>query len=632
MSVSRSSYLKNTTGGSFVEQKQGGTILGQSSDTELTNSLTLKESSVGASESGQKEVGAVAKIVSGGEFGKMRRGRYIIKGATSQIAALESFILNFFGRFGSIFRNLKSRDTIVIKTVVVPPAPDPVPQAPTWTTNYDTTRFTHKIDDVAHKHISLGIEPFGIGNTIYYTPENETFELNIDWGDGSSSTFSSSDLSDQNHDYATTGTYEITVTSNDGNWPSGHRLAFSNRSGQDITGYFGDYYAFGRVYQGEPPAQFGNTTGPLGIGHYLGGGITRIDSWGGLFTSLQNIPDGAISNAGLRAYKADPTFTPIFDRFVFDVDSNADTGEFRGVLPDHVPSGLTKLGMLFYYKFYNNSRDYYYSRSLRDYSNVESENFGNSVYQITDMSNAFYNNRVFVPDVTKYRVDNVTTFENCFKYCFSSFNQDIGNWYTASATNFHEMFSQCRDFNYDLNSWNTSSATNMSSMFVGCYSFNGNISSWDTSSVTDMNFMFGECHVFNQDIGSWDTSNVTLMNNMFLNARVFNQDIGSWNTSSVTNMSQMFLYAFDFNQDISGWDFSSVTNLTNFLGSANSFSQANYDALLIRWAEQADMGANILQNITTRVSANYTLGGAAEAARTALVSTHGWTITDNGGV
>ena len=87
----------------------------------------------------------------------------------------------------------------------------------------------------------------------------------------------------------------------------------------------------------------------------------------------------------------------------------------------------------------------------------------------------------------------------------------------------------------------------------------------------------------------------------------------------------------EFNQDISGWDFSSVTDLSNFLTNTPSFSQANYDALLIRWAEQADVAGGILQNITTTVAANYTLGGAAEAARTALVNTHGWTISDSGG-
>ena len=585
MSVSRSSYLKNTTGGSFVEQKQGGTILGQSSDTGLTNSLPLKESSVGTPTSGQKEVGAVSKIVSGGEIGKMRRGRYIIKGVTSQIAGLESFVLSFLGTFASIFKNLKSRDTIIIKAVVVPPAPDPGPPAPTWTTNYDTTRFTHKIRNADSKHISLCIEPLGAGTTAYYSPTDQTFELNIDWGDGSSSTLSSSDLSNQNHDYATTGTYEITITSNDGNWPSGHAMTANNRGTNIYANRFGSYYGPGGAFYLADGGDFRpGRTEHVGIGsRFRKGGITRIDSWGGLFTSYSNVPSEAVTNSYLLSYMNDSQYMRIIENRATDTDGD-DAGDFRGVLPDHVPSGLTNLSFLFRNVFDRSASEYsFYSGSLRDYSNIESENFGNSVYQITDMSYAFYNNKVFTPDVSKYRVDNVTDFSQCF-YNNLTFNSDIDNWNVSNATNMYRMF--------------------------------GN--------------QFGAYPVFNQDLNSWDTSNVTNMSLMFYFSRSFNGNITSWDTSNVTNMQQMFNGCNAFNQDISSWDFSSVTNLINFLYQASSFSTANYDALLIRWAEQAD--GVVLRNISTRSSSNYTLGGAAEAARAELVNTYGWTITDNGGV
>ena len=57
-------------------------------------------------------------------------------------------------------------------------------------------------------------------------------------------------------------------------------------------------------------------------------------------------------------------------------------------------------------------------------------------------------------------------------------------------------------------------------------------------------------------------------------------------------------------------------------------STANYDATLISWAAQT-----LQNNVTFDFgSAQYTLGGAAEAARNTLINTYGWTITDGGGI
>lgn len=584
MSVSRSSYLKNTTGGSFVEQKQGGTILGQSSDTELTNSLTLKESSVGASESGQKEVGAVAKIVSGGEFGKMRRGRYIIKGATSQIAALESFLLSFFGRFGSIFRNLKSRDTIVIKTVVVPPAPDPAPAAPTWTSNYDTAEFSIVPKNVfgMGTNVSLGLETIGNkygsdpSRTVFYNREtaDSDFEIQIDWGDGTTSTASASNIAGQNHLYPDESNRTITVTSTGNAWPDWHQLARANSAGGYIASYY-DAFTFH-----EPP---GTKDTYVGVAY-----VNSITSWGGLFTGSAGRIGGSpladdFSGISLphpryisRGFRPDRQIK--FNNNQAGVTPPPDTG-FE--IPDHVPN-TTSLDYFFYNIWDTTSWFVDSQGNPLNVPAVETENFGNSVYQITSLSKTFNGCRYFIPDISRWRTDNVTVMDNLFNGCISAPARDL--------------------------------------------------SSWNTGNVTNFNYMFTNYRAFNSDISSWDTSSATGMYAMFNRADAFNQDISSWNTSNVTNMSNMFNGAYAFNQDISSWDFSSVTSLSFFLSSATAFSQANYDALLIRWAEQADMGANILQRMNTTVSANYTLGGAAEAARTSLIVDHAWTITDNGGV
>ena len=54
-------------------------------------------------------------------------------------------------------------------------------------------------------------------------------------------------------------------------------------------------------------------------------------------------------------------------------------------------------------------------------------------------------------------------------------------------------------------------------------------------------------------------------------------------------------------------------------------SQANYDALLIAWAAQS-----VQTGVPFITPAQYTAGGAAEAARNTLVNTYSWTISDGG--
>lgn len=210
MSIARSSYLKNTTGGDFLDQKQGGTILGQSADTDTTNSLTLKDSAV-SQDINLKQNSTTTKIISGGEFGRMRRGKYIIKGATSEIAALQSFILSFLGRFADVFKNLSSRDTIAI--IVIPDAPPPV------------CRFTIRVTDPAgsgtgtqQQYISVTSLNPAITGTV---ATDDDFDFVIDWGDGSPTKtiqsiadFDAGGLSPDRLllPYTQAGTYNVTFT------------------------------------------------------------------------------------------------------------------------------------------------------------------------------------------------------------------------------------------------------------------------------------------------------------------------------------------------------------------------------------------------------------------------------------
>ena len=100
--------------------------------------------------------------------------------------------------------------------------------------------------------------------------------------------------------------------------------------------------------------------------------------------------------------------------------------------------------------------------------------------------------------------------------------------------------------------------------------------------------------------------------------------LANWNFGSVTGFRSGLQSASSWNEDVSGWDVTACTNFGNtFLGTA--MSQANYDALLIGWAAQT-----VQSSVVFATSAQYTAGGAAEAARNTLTTTYSWSISDGG--
>jgi surface protein len=253
-----------------------------------------------------------------------------------------------------------------------------------------------------------------------------------------------------------------------------------------------------------------------------------------------------------------------------------------------------------------------------------------------------------------------TSLLNMFRDCSSITTlPSLGNFDTSQVTNMYCMFYGCSSFNQSVSNFDTSQVTNMGYMFFGCSSFNQSVSNFDTSQVTDMRYMFFGCSSFNQSVSNFDTSQVTNMDHMFYGCSSFNQSVSNFDTSQVTNMYGMFYGCSSFNQSVSNFDTSQVTNMgymfdgcdsmssanlgtvkdwtitaltdaENFMaGCTNSMSTADYDALLIAWEGQTHYtGAANTMPIHFN-NATYTAGGAAEAARTALVN-DGWDITDGG--
>ena len=215
-------------------------------------------------------------------------------------------------------------------------------------------------------------------------------------------------------------------------------------------------------------------------------------------------------------------------------------------------------------------------------------------------------------------------------YCHSLFAEigtvnvtNLDNWDVSNVVNFERAFLQAQ-FSNNLFNWDISSAISLNSMFYAS-SFNSPINHWNTANVRDMSRMFYQCP-FNQYIGDWNVEKVTDTYQMFLNATSYNQPFTNWNTIALKNMSYMFLNANSFNQSLAHFN---ISKLTTALGMINRaiYSTANYDALLIGWQGQPHPTGRTLSVSQTY----YTLGGAAEVARTALIA-DGWTINDLGGI
>ena len=269
-------------------------------------------------------------------------------------------------------------------------------------------------------------------------------------------------------------------------------------------------------------------------------------------------------------------------------------------------------------------------------------NNGGDKLKITDISNwgtldittssAFYNCANIDVSATDAPIISTNTLSQCFRGCTSLTTPDFSNWDVSGVSVFNAMFQQCSNFNGNVSTWGVSSGTNFQGTFYNCFVFNSDISAWNMASATNVGSlaagsgMLETCFAFNQDISNWVFPNLTSLNRILFRAGAFNQPIQNWNYSNITQMFAMLNDCDAFDQDLGSIDIDQVTQMSSFMTNATGLSTANYDALLIGWAAQIPLSYTGTLNMG---GSKYTAGGAAEAARTALISEIG-AITDGG--
>jgi hypothetical protein len=260
--------------------------------------------------------------------------------------------------------------------------------------------------------------------------------------------------------------------------------------------------------------------------------------------------------------------------------------------------------------------------------------------KITDVSNwgtlnittnsAFFGCSNLDVSATDAPIISTTDLIRTFRSCTSLTDPDLNSWDVSGVAIFggyqNGVFFGASNANPKIELWDVSSGTSFRDMFWGTQ-FNRDISNWNISSATGLALsgMFA-LTPFNQPIQNWTlppavTSLGENNQGMFYQS-TFNQPIGTWNTSSIIKMRQVFFSAAVFDQDVSNWQVTQVTDLVGFMQNAK-LSTANYDALLIAWDAQ---GAMSFSGTAHFGLSKYTAGGAAEAARTSLISKWGGII------
>ena len=352
-----------------------------------------------------------------------------------------------------------------------------------------------------------------------------TFNYNVDWGDGTSSTGLTSSVT---HTFPSSGIYTVSIS---GDFP---HLSFS-----------GAWQDWSKLLTIE---QWGNQ-------QWLSMNSSFRNCYN-LTYNATDIPDlSLVTDMSYMFFSAGSFNGAIGNWDVSTVDNME--GMFRGAanfnqnIGSWDVSNVNDMYGMFYDAFDFN----------QDIGNWNVSNVTNMAYMF---SASAFNQAINTWDVSS--VDNIAYM---FRYNFV-FNQDLNDWDISNMTNLDSMFFNATAFNGNISDWDVSNVTNMHQLFYFASSFNQDLSNWNVSSAQNMAFMFSYATSFNQDISSWDVSNTNIMVRMFENSVSFDQDLGQWNVSNVSLMSNMFLNVTlslaNYDSLLNGWNALSLQPGVNFHG------------------------------------------------------------------
>jgi hypothetical protein len=516
----------------------------------------------------------------------------------------------------------------------------------TWDNWYDQYNYSYSTSGSGY--ISTPWEGAGfISEWISTSPislplvSNGTYDMTVDWGDGTTDRITAWNDAAKTHNYTTSGTKYVTILG------TVKGFAFNNTG---YTSSLTDVRNWGPLELNTSASFYGaDELGPSARPTSLQYKLTATDIPKISTTSMKDFFRGANNLSGSIDKWNTETVTSLENTF-------QDATLFNTSLPWNT-SNVTTLKDTF--------------KNARDFNQGLSWDTG----LVTSTSGTF-SEAVSFNQGLSWDTGNVADFGHMF-HSASAFNQPVDGLVTDSGTILKHMFDGARSFNQPIASWNISNVGSLKGMFQNAYAFNGefnflnpystagvfdmsymfnnaisfgfnipapgnNLTTWNTLGVGNMEYMFEGATEFNMDLSpgassAWDTQNVTNMRGMFMSASAFagtgsGGGVSSWDTTNVADMTRMFYDATNFNADISSWNISSLVNASGMLDvsfGTSSFSQVNYDALLQGWAAQA-----IIQpNVSLDVAQHFTLSTPASSSRAVLTNPpYSWLINDLGGI
>jgi hypothetical protein len=234
--------------------------------------------------------------------------------------------------------------------------------------------------------------------------------------------------------------------------------------------------------------------------------------------------------------------------------------------------------------------------------------------------------RLKILDVSNWGTFDMTsdrTFQSCTNLDVTATDAPIVSGFNAGMS----TFQSCNLTNVDFSTWDFSACDRFRLFLSTNTNFTGNVEGVIHSGVIRIDQAFTNTPLGSPDLSTWDVSGIVLWQDALRNCQLGAlTDVSGWtpkgNMNGAFNVNPLFQ-----GLGVDTWTIGAITNGVNVFANG-AFSTANYDATLIAWEAQAPTNSVSF----SFGSSQYTIGGAAEAARTSLITTYGWTITDGGGI
>ncbi|WP_422105445.1 BspA family leucine-rich repeat surface protein [Winogradskyella sp.] len=308
-----------------------------------------------------------------------------------------------------------------------------------------------------------------------FTDNNETYNYNIAWGDGTSNLNVTGNIT---HTYSTAGTYTIGITgtfprfmSNGSFFGDAEKLISIDQWGTNTWSSFEE--AFVECENMELIA----TDTP---------NLSNVTTLNRMFDNCQSLTGNASINSWdvSNVQHMQSMFASAFN--------------FNQPLNNWNVGNVTNMASMF-----NAAESFNQDLNSWNTSQVQFMNF--MFVAALDFNGAIGN----------WNVSQVTEMRSMFSYA-EAFNQDLNSWNVSQVQEMNYMFLGATNFNGNISSWNPVQVTTMYAMFQNAVNFNQDISGWNVGQVTDMEWMFNGATLFNQPIGRWDVSNVSEANGMLV--------------------------------------------------------------------------------------------------------------------